>query len=407
LEYIKVYIAFNNWLLSKMANTGYENKVANGDLHFGLSIVSHLGEGNISVSPTSLRVALGMLYEGARGGTAKQIARVAGLPEDAEARHTGVRELMSVLNATVAPYKLRCANGIWVAQNFLLNPDFKSRLTDSYLAEARTADFEGSPDKERAGINDWVSGKTEGKIPVLFPEGSITSLTVLALANALYFKASWENKFDEKLTQKQDFTLPSGEVVQVDMMRKGVIDRKRGEELPKFGYREFDGVQVALLPYEGDQLSKLVMLPPKGTSVQDLEAHIKESGMSSRRLYDVLDEADFVRLELPRHEVKGDYDLKAPLEAMGIDKMWKLGVAELGGIGPGNLFVSKGVHQTYFKTNEEGSEGAAATGFAVSRECCMEQKEPVEFVVDRPYLEAVVEQKTGAMLFLNRVEDPR
>ena len=400
----------------------YDNSVAKGDLSFGLSLMSHLGDGNVPISPTSIRTALAMLYEGAKGATAKQISQVAVLPEDASARQEGFRELTDALNSANTPYTVRCANGVWVAEKYPMNPDFKSILTNSYRAEAQSANFEGNPGGERTKINNWVDGKTEGKIPGLFSDGSINPSTILVLANALYFKAPWDNKFDPQYTRKQDYTLSSGETVQVDMMRKGQIDSSG--QLPEFWYGQFDGVQVVMLPYEGHnllakifmspskgssvkglELAKMIMLPPKGSSVKGLEAQLRDSQMNFMDLHEMLRLGKFARLEIPKHEVRGDYDLEAPLRAMGIDRIFALDTAELSGIGPGPLFVNKGVHKTYFKTDEEGSEGAAATGFATMKGG--DPRKPVEFVADRPFLEAVVDNETGAFLFLNRIEDPR
>ena len=380
----------------------YDKNAASGDLSFGLSLMSHLGEGNIPISPTSVRTALAMLYEGARGATAKQIAQAAVIPEDATTRLKGFRELTDSLNAVFTPYTLRCANGVWVTEKYPVNPSFRSAITDNYRAEAQSANFEGNPDGERTHMNEWVSGKTEGKIPELFPAGSINPLTILLLANALYFKAPWANKFDPRYTQKQVYRLSSGETVQVDMMRKGDVD---SHPLPKFLYGQFDGVQVAMLPYEGRQLAKIIMLPPEGSTVKQLEAHLKDSQMGFMEIYRLLESAKFARLEIPKHEVRGSYDLETPLKAMGIDRIFAEATADLSGIGPGPMFVNRGIHKTYFKTNEEGSEGAAATGFAAMRGIDMSR--PVEFVADRPFLEAIIDNKSGAVIFLNRIEDPR
>lgn len=382
---------------------GPDNDIAKGDLYFGLSLMAHLEEGNVPISPTSIRTALAMLYEGATEATAKQLAKVAALPDDVTARQKGIRELTDALNATNVPYTLRCANGIWVAEKYPVNTEFRKAIAEVYRAEAKLADFEGNSRGERLKINEWVSGKTDGKIPGLFPANSIGPLTILVLANALYFKAPWENKFNPEYTRKHAYSLSSGETVQVDMMRKGQID-SRGQ-LPEFRYGQFDGVQVVMLPYEGHQLVNMILLPPRGSSVKSLEAHLKDSQMSFVDLYGLLSREKFARLEIPKHEIRGDYNLGTPLNAMGIDRIFDSAKAELSGIGPGPLFVNKGVHKTYFKTNEEGSEGAAATGFLNMNSIDMSR--PVEFVADRPFLEAVIDSKTGAFLFLNRIEDPR
>ncbi len=395
----------------------YASQIAAGDLPFGLSLMSHLGEGNVPISPASVRMALAMLYEGARGYTAREISQTAFIPEDVNLRQQGFRELTDTFNAANTPYTLRCANGVWVVEKYQLAGDFQGVLAGCYRAESGSADFEGNPEGERRKINQWVSGKTEGRIPDLFQAGSINPQTVLALANALYFKAPWENKFDPRLTQKQGYTLSSGERVQVDMMRKGEIELAENRiysisprRLPEFLYGHFDGAQMVMLPYkrllhDGCQLANLILLPPRGSSVKSLEAHLRDNNMSFEGLRRMMGSNKFVRLEIPGHEVRGNYDLKAPLRAMGMERMFRLGDAEFSGIGAGPLAVSEGVHQTFFRTNEEGSEGAAATGFGVLRG--MDTRKPVEFVADRPFLEAVVDTNTGAFIFLNRIEDPR
>ncbi len=383
--------------------SAYDNKVSKGDLQFGLSLMPHLGEGNVVVSPTSIRLALSMLYEGASGETAKQVARAAYIPEVDSARWSGIMEITGALNTANAPYTLRCANGIWTSNRFPINPEYVRLLTDFYRAEARSVNFERNSEGERTGINEWVSGKTERKIPELFAPGSIHNLTVLVLANALYFKAPWENKFNPGYTKKQNFSLSGGQTVQVDMMRKGHVDSQG--ELPKFLYGELDGAQIAMLPYEGHQLAKMVMLPPRGTSVKDLGEYLRREEWDFTNLFGLLEKKKFARLEIPRHVVRCSYDLETPLKAVGIDRMFSA-TKDFQSISPASIWVDKVVHQTFFQTNEEGSEGAAATGAAL-RTLGMDMNRPVEFIADRPYLEAVVDQRTGSFLFLNRIEDPR
>ncbi len=283
----------------------HDNTVTYGDIPFGLSLLFQLGEGNLSISPTSIRVALGMLYEGAEGETARQLSAAAHLPKDASVREKGIRELTDALNATNVPHTIRCANGIWIDKQYQVHQEFKQTVQDNYRAEVTAADFTRNPEKERGSINAWVGRKTEGKIPELFPEDSIDSSTKLALANALYFKAQWDNKFNPQYTQKQDFTLASGEKVPVAMMRKGYVDSR---DLPTFSYGEFDGMQAALLPYQGKHLATLILLPPKGDSVMSLEADLSESHSSLRDIIKELRPEEFARLEIPKHEVKGNFD---------------------------------------------------------------------------------------------------
>lgn len=393
---------------------GYMENVSEGDAKFGFSMLPYLGEGNLAFSPYSIRTALAMVYEGARGETAKEISDVAHLPVDKNVRLEGYKNLLSRLNQENDNFSLSSANGLWVDNDFKINQGYPAVLEKAYQAQVSRAGFFMNPEFWRKKINEWVSEKTKEKIEELFPGGAITSDTVVALANALYFKGFWDNKFDPDLTRKQDFALPSGEVVKVDMMRKGEIERPAGTEdrlyefeLPEFNYENFDGFQVVMLPYEGHELAKVVMLPPKNSSTSELEEILQKDPSFFKSLAHRLDETEFVRLEIPKHEIRSGFSLNSPLQAMGIRKMFDTGVADLSGIGEGELFIGSGYHQAYFKTDEQGSEGAAATGFSIECLGISEEPGPVEFVVDRPFLEMIIHRPTNALLFLNRIVDPR
>ncbi len=382
-------------------------RVLDKHLSFGLSLASYLEEGNLSVSPLNIMIALAMLYEGATRETAEQIAKVAKIDTTRLTRHEGFKQLTDALNPTNAAYTLKCANALWVDNGFPINSEFKGILEDCYKAQVYPADFQGNPRQEELRINQWVKERTEGKILKVFSEGSIDPLTGLILPNVLYFKASWRNRFNPKYTQEQDFTLSSGKVVSVNMMRKGEVESRR--KLPKFQYHKNDIAQTLVLPYKGGKLFNVIILPDEGVSTKCLESYLKGGKAKAFGLNGETHETEFSRLELPVHELRTSCDLKEPLRRMGIerlfcdnaqlDKMYSESV-----VGP-PLYVKSIKHQTYFKTNEEGSEGAAVT-FPEVVALDGGGPLPAEFVVERPFIEAVVD-KLGNVLFLNRVEDPR
>ena len=378
-----------------------------GDLQFGLSLMSYLGEGNISISPLNIRVALALLLEGATGETAQQIIDATKLPSDADKRHVGYKELMSHFSNIDPSYIIKVANGLWVDNKFSLNSDFRNRLMEIYCAEVKLANFAQNAENERTAINEWVSLKTAEKIQSFFPEGSINSLTVFVLACALYFKGAWMEKFNPAYTQKQDFTLSSGEIVKVDMMRKGQIEG--GFPDFQYAYSAFAEVKAVWLPYKNSDLTNIIILPDKGVNIRDWESYLKNKKLSFQDLVANLHPgmAKFSKLEIPRHELTLRFDLVRPLAQIGIDRIFSDDKAELASIGKAQfpLYVSSAIHQTYFKTNEEGSEAAAATGIEGS---VRGGHIPpiVEFIADRPFLELIVQSQTGAVLFLNRIEDP-
>jgi len=401
----------------KYASAASGKKVSQGDISFGFDLMSKLGNGNISISPYSIRTALSMLLEGARGESAQEITRVTRLPREEVTRQAGFKELIATLNEKSDAYTLQTANGLWVEKTFPMEKKFRDILTSSYQAEASMADFMYQSESERHKINKWVYEQTKEKIKNLFPQDSINDQTVVALANALYFAGFWQDKFNPAHTHKQDFTLPNSSVVKVDMMRKGEIERasqrNRDQKLPKFEYIEADGTQIVMLPYKGEALGKMVMLPPKSSNVRVLESYLQEKPeLFGKWLKDLfmskVSLPSFARLELPKHKIEGSYSLVSPLQKLGLQRIFSPASAELQGIGKGHLFVSAVQHKTYFKSDEAGSEGAAATGIGMRLTSLpLPPPKPVEFVADRPFLEVIVHRATNSVLFLNRVEDPR
>jgi serpin B len=381
-------------------------EVSKGDIAFGLDLMPHLGDGNIIMSPYSIRTALAMLYEGAKGDTAKELSDALRIPTGKEARHDGFQGLISAINSSRNDFVLRTANGLWVDNTFGINPEFQADATKVYSAEAATADFFNNAPYWKSTINKWISGKTEEKIPELFKGNSINKNSVVVLANVLYLKAPWADKFDPAMTAKQEYMLADGSKITADLMRKGAVERK---DLPEFHYGNFDGVQAVILPYKGMELAKLVLLPPKGTDVKNLEAHLRENPDALQKWMFQLRGTKFLRLELPRHESRKDYDLIPALNALGIKSVFDYQKADLSGVGRDKfghpINVGTVVHEAYIKNNEEGSEGAAATGVGVER--CMSIQPMAEFVADRPYIELIMNQKTGSVLFMNRIADPR
>src|SRR3989344_3195166 len=388
---------------------------AAGDNDFGFGLLSQVEKGkNAAISPYNIRSALAMLYEGAVGETAKEIAAVAGFAENLLDHRLAFLSLINSINKDKVytlnkdRYFLRSANGLWIAENYPIQVAYVANATLAYHANISKADFRNNANGVRDEINSWVSKETENKITELFPANSLNRDTILAIASALYFKGQWDAKFSPEHTQKQDFTLAGGEKVQVEMMRKGALEMTRGG-LPKFQYTEFDGAQVVALPYQGKEIMKVVLLPPQGETVDNLVAELQRQQKSITALTSSMVNEDFSRLELPKHEVRGDYKLIPLLQGMGIERMFSQQNAQFDGItGQERLYVSSGVHKTFFKTDEEGSEGAAATGFGVARTTSIQRpKIPKEFVANRPFLEAVDHQATGSVLFLNRIENPR
>jgi serpin B len=358
---------------------------------FALEMFANLSGdgGNVFFSPYSMEAAFAMLYEGARGRTADEIRSVFHFTHNDTARRSSFAALYNRYNLESQDYALRTANAVWVQKNYPVLAEYLDVLASYYMASARNVDFIGAAEQARKTINDWVAAQTGGLITELFPKGTLDGSTRLALTNAIYFKGDWLTKFDSSKTKSADFHLDPNRTVQAKMMTipsKGNI---------KFNCAETTGLEILELPYEGNRLSMLVLLPD-GASTTALEDMLSPDNLSEWR--SLLHPREIV-VQLPRFEIKCKYDLEEPLKQMGMPSAF--GPADFSGINGGHdLFVQTAVHQAYIKVNEEGTEAAAATGIGVSMGVIS------SFVADHPFIFLIQDRETGNILFMGRVADP-
>ena len=214
----------------------------------------------------------------------------------------------------------------------------------------------------------------------------------MVITNAIYFKGAWITQFDEGYTREDAFTREGGSTVLVDFM----------EATAEFDYAAYDGYQVLLMPYKGDRLSMLVVIPgdPGGLG-------LLAEGLSDTTLDSWLAGTDRreVQVIMPKFEAKTSYDLKSIPELMGVTDVFG-GMADLTGIGEstkGGLYVDKALHSAYVAVDEKGTEAATATAIIIMVE---EQPSPPAFVADRPFLFIIHDSETGAILFMGRLADP-
>ncbi len=263
-------------------------------------------------------------------------------------------------------------------------------LAENYGAGLRVLDFATAPEESRVAINDWVSEQTEGKIEDLIPQGLISSLTRLVLTNAIYFNAAWADPFEEESTEEGAFRLLDGSEVSVPMMR----------QTESFGYAEGGDYQAIELPYDGHELSMVIVLPEEG----ELEAF--EDSLDAERLDAILKarERRQVALTMPKFEFEAQFSLAQTLAALGMPQAFTPDADFSGMTGARDLFISEVVHKAFVSVDEAGTEAAAATAVVMVESAMPE--EPVEMTVDHPFLFLIRDIESGAILFVGRVVDP-
>ena len=384
-------------------------KLVTGNTAFAFDLYQSLSQesGNLFFSPYSVSLALAMTYAGARSTTEEQMVEtlhfttlgqdrlhpafnalaieLAGWGEDSASKQETEEEKKD-------RFQLHIANALWGQDGYGFLPAFLDVLAENYGAGVQTADFIDAPERARMMINRWVSDETEERIEDLLPPGSITPLTRLVLTNAIYFNATWKYRFDERSTYDCLFTLLDGSRVTVSMM----------EQIKRFKYVEEKEYQAVELPYVGDELSMVVLLPTADRFEkfsQELNAEQVRDIMNSMK-----DTGD-IHLYMPKFEYTSEFNLKATLADLGMPDAFVFGTADFSGMDASReLFIGDVFHKAFVSVDEAGTEATAATAVVVDWYCV--SPPPIRVSIDRPFIFLIRDIGTGTILFMGQVMDP-
>ncbi|MFL7790753.1 MAG: serpin family protein [Anaerolineae bacterium] len=356
-------------------------------------------KGNLFYSPHSISLALAMTYAGARGETEQQMADALHyiLPQDHLHPAFNWLDLELASRGEGAEgkddggFRLNVANSTWGQKDHTFLPDYLDTLALNYGAGMQLVDFVGDPEGARGAINDWVSDKTEGKIKDIVPPGAIDELTRLVLANAIYFNAAWAEPFEESQTKDGPFYPLDGDQVTVPMMH----------QTASFGYAEGEGYQAVELPYDGRELSMVILLPAED------EFESFEDSLDAGRVDAITSDLAYGRviLTMPRFEVESSFSLGDALSKMGMPDAFSMD-ADFSGIdGMRDLYIGAVVHKAFVSVDEAGTEAAAAT-IVIMPAMTAQEPETIEVTIDHPFIFFIRDIKTGAILFVGRVVDP-
>jgi serpin B len=359
-------------------------------------------QGNLAVSPASITLALAMTWGGARGRTADDMKQVLHFEGSADEVMASAGRLLQAWNTSSGAALLRVANRLFGAQRYTFEKPYLEKIQAAFGAPLEPVDFDNDIEATRKSINDWVARQTEDRIQGLLPARSLQPrLTRLVLVNAIYFKASWAKPFSEDQTVSEPF------IVTAAMKKEVPLMHRTGD----YGYAEQDGVKVLEMPYQGGDLSMVVVLPD---AVDGLEA--VERQLTSAQLDDWITalHKENVKVVLPRFEVSpaASLELGETLAAMGMARAFNPEEADFTGMAnPPNsserLHISKVFHKAFVKLDEKGTEAAAATAVVMAMRTALRQpREPKDFRADHPFLFFLRDTTSGMILFMGRVSDP-
>jgi serpin B len=346
--------------------------------------------GNLFLSPYSISTGLAMVYAGARAQTESEMREALhyALPQPRLHNALGWLDLEINRRGHGEQLKLEVTNAAFSPRGYPFEPPYLDTLAVHYDAGMHVVDFGNAPAAARAHINQWVSQRTGGRVTELFSPSAIDQMTRLVLANTIYFNAEWLKRFDPSETRNKLFHAPDGDVS---------VPTMSGH----LGFRYHEGADffAAALPYHGNQLEMVMVVPARASFASF------EQSFDGAKLAHILAALRPVtlRLFMPKFRFGTQTSLVDVLQSMGMRDAFNRGRADLSGISSNReLYLTAVVHAAFIDVSERGTEATAATGSVVGARSAAPP--PVE--IDRPFLFFIRDVPTGVVLFTGRVTNP-
>ena len=373
---------------------------ASNALAFDLYKTQRTKKGNLAFSPASISVAFAMTYAGANGATAAQMKKVLHFPED-NVLQSSAAGLIASWNSEDTDYELKVVNRLFGEASYSFEQPFLELTKNTYQAPLENLDFRTNPETQRLHINDWVLNQTEKRIADLLPKGSITGDTRLVLTNAVYFLGKWKRVFDKNDTEKKPFFVNAKEMADVPMMH----------QTEHFGFAEVANATLLRMPYKGEGLAMTIVLPTARNGLSKIETDLDAATYKSWS-EQLGKQTQEVNLALPSFEItNAELPLKDALTALGMELAFDRRSADFTKMAnpegdAERLYISEAFHKAFVKVDESGTEAAAATAVVMGVKGGVAAP-PRAFIVDHPFLFTIEDTKSGAILFIGRVVDPR
>ena len=348
---------------------------------------------NTTVSPLSVSLALAMTYNGALGETKTEMEKAMNLSGlTTEQINNSHKALVAALQSSDPDVILEIANAIYYHQAFTVLPDFISVNRNFYNAEVSALNFGNSTEALKT-INGWVAQKTHDKIPTIID--SIDPDLRMILLNAIYFNGIWKNKFGERDTHNYPFYFADGTHKDVPTMKLETSLEYTSNEL-------FSALN---LPYGKGQFQMTVLLPNEGKTTKNVISGLNMDNW--QKWMKSFEDAKPVVVNMPRFKFSWELNLNDILQSMGMKQAFISNAANFSGMtGAKYLYIGYVIHKTYIDVNEKGTEAAAVTAVGMVTNSIGEPDLRKYFTVNRPFLFAITERTTGAILFIGEVTNP-
>lgn len=375
---------------------------ANNAFAFQLYRNLNAGNENICISPYSVSSAFAMVYTGSGGTTQTEIGSVlhfSNPPKEINSTFAQLDQFLTYHPSSIpGDFLILIANSLWVQSNQTVLPDFIDAMSKFFKAGLKRVDFIKHADTARSEINRWTKEKTQNKITDLLSAKEISNTTRMILVSTLYLKAKWMEPFDTRVSQPVPFFKSEEETKLVPMMTQTAI----------FPYLHTEDFAILEMPYvkfkNGPELAMIFVLPHQNQGLAEVEKSLTAESLS--KWTESLKE-ERVIVTIPKFKISEAVNLNETLQKMGMRQAFS-DAADFSGISPiKNLKISQVLQKTLISVDEGGTEAAAATSVSMTATAVLNTKEPIIFRADHPFVFAIIEKKTGSILFLGRLVNPK
>ena len=378
---------------SIVLNANAPEVITNGN-EFGVELFTKVAleeNKNLMLSPLSASTALTMLLNGCDGNTFNQLKNTLKYPDDMSISEVNevYKSLVTQLLKVDPKVKLALANAIFYRESFTVKAPFLNTMSSDFEAQTEGLDF--ALPSALATINKWAGDNTNGKIPKVLDE--ISPDAVMFLMNALYFKGDWSYQFDKALTSDRPFFTTEGNSVNVSTMNGKVGSKVTAG----------DNYKAIELPYGCTNFTMVIIVPDEALAGFN-STFTAERLNAIASTFDGQDEYGEMIVYMPKFKFSYEKVLNDQLQSMGMIDAFNSSLANLSGISDASIFVSFVKQNTFVEVDEKGTEAAAVTTIGI--EVTSEPPTPKQFIIDKPFIFAIRERTTNALLFIGQIVNP-
>lgn len=350
--------------------------------------------GNQFVSPYSVASAFALLYPGAGGATAGEMARVFGFDASAQTEAQQTRVVADALRGQTGGSQFTVANAAWVERSMSLRPEYARTIRDTLGSTIEPVDFIRDQSAALRAINNWAARETQNRITEILTQQDPARR--LVLTNAVYFKGKWSDQFSANATRDGDFFTGADARVPARLMRQ--LTNARYIETPSFQAADFD--------YDDGAFALAAFLPRERTGLAAFERELSGERLDQWMAQLASAERPRLDLTLPKVEMRSDYSLVPQLQALGLGIAFTDGADFAAITADEALAISDVIHKTFLAIDEEGTEAAAVTAIDMRATSAMPgppPPPPIEFKADHPFFIVLHHKPTRTRLFMGRV----